>query len=115
MTKQNVLEALKQKLATDTRWAKRALLAIYKNQTADEQIGADVVYHNQMGFRCMDAMILTSLANQLKQRGTLSEKQMRIVFKLMPVYARQLIKFYGSEKIEQSLQPSAGVHAGQAA
>jgi hypothetical protein len=103
MTKQNTLETLKQKLPTDVRWAQRALLAIYKNQTADEQDGADVVHHNQMGFRCMDAMILTSLANQLKQRGTLSEKQMRIVFKLMPIYARQLIKFYGNDKIQASL------------
>jgi hypothetical protein len=28
---------------------------------------------------------------------------MRIVFKLMPIYARQLIKFYGNDKIQASL------------
>lgn len=95
MNKQQCLEVLQGKLRTDSRWAQRALLAIYRNQTSDEQVSANVTHHNCMGFRCMDSIILTSFANQLQQRGSLSPKQMSIVHKLMPKYARQLMKFYG--------------------
>jgi hypothetical protein len=95
MNKQQCLEALQHKLRSDVRWAQRALLAIYRNQTEDEKVAADVKHHNSMGFRCMDSIILTSFANQLQQRGSLSPKQMSIVHKLMPKYARQLMKFYG--------------------
>jgi hypothetical protein len=102
MNKADTLTALQIKLATDIRWAQRALLAIFRNQTADEQVSANVTHYNNMGFRCMDSEILTSFANQLQQRGTLSPKQMTIVHRLMPKYARQLMKFYG-EKIQLAL------------
>jgi hypothetical protein len=95
MNKQQTLETLQAKLRSDVRWAQRGLLAIYKNQTADEQRAANVTHDNGMGFRCMDSIILTSFANQLQQRGSLSPKQMSVVHKLMPKYARQLMKFYG--------------------
>jgi hypothetical protein len=95
MNKQTTLVTLQAKLRSDVRWAQRALLAIYKNQTADEQRAANVTHDNGMGFRCMDSIILTSFANQLQTRGSLSPKQMSVVFKLMPKYARQLMKFYG--------------------
>ena len=102
MTKQDTLNRLQEVLRTDARWAQRALLAIYKNQTADEQRAANVTHDNGMGFRCMDSIILTSFANQLQTRGSLSPKQMNVVFKLMPKYARQLMMFYG-EAIQSKL------------
>jgi len=102
MNKADTLKALQSKLSTDIRWAQRALIAIFRNQTADEQNESVVRYHNQMGFRCMDSIILTSFANQLQTRGSLSPKQMSIVFRLMPKYARQLMKFYG-DKIQLAL------------
>jgi hypothetical protein len=102
MNKQQTLEVLQGKLRTDSRWAQRGLLAIYRNQTEDEKVAANVKHHNSMGFRCMDSIILTSFANQLQTRGSLSPKQMSVVFKLMPKYARQLMKFYG-DKIQLAL------------
>jgi hypothetical protein len=102
MNKQDTLKALQSKLSTDVRWAQRGLLAIYRNQTADEQRAANVTHDNGMGFRCMDSIILTSFANQLQTRGSLTPKQMNVVFKLMPKYARQLMKFYG-EAIQTKL------------
>ena len=102
MNKAETLKALQQKLGTDLRWAHRGLQAIFKNQTDDEQDGANVKYHNTMGFRCVDAHILTSFCNQLQRRGFLSEKQNAILLKKMPRYGRQLMKFYG-EAICKSL------------
>mgnify|MGYP006274819253 FL=1 len=102
MTKKDTLTALQQKLAIDDRWALRALLAIFKNQTEDEKDRAAVRDNNNKGFRSMDAVILTSFAKQVSNRRNLSTKQMAIVHKLMPIYARQLMKFHG-EKIQASL------------
>jgi hypothetical protein len=102
MNKTEALKVLQQKLATDSRWAQRALLAIFKNQTKDEQVQGTVSHDNAMGFRCMDSHILTSFASQLQQRGSLSPKQMTIVHNKMPIYARQLMKFHG-EKIQMAL------------
>ena len=102
MTKKDTLTALQQKLALDGRWAIRALLAIFRNQTEDEKDKATVRDHNEMGFRCMDAEILTSFARQVHNRRNLSEKQMRVVHKLMPKYARQLMRFHG-DRIQTSL------------
>jgi hypothetical protein len=102
MNKIEALKTLQQKLATDARWAQRALLAIFKNQTADEQVQGTVSHNNAMGFRCMDSDILTSFAGQLQRRGSLSPKQMNIVHSKMPIYARQLMKFHG-DKIQAAL------------
>jgi hypothetical protein len=101
MTKKDTLTALQQKLAYDARWAIRALLAIFKNQTEDEKDAAAVKDYNEKGFRCMDAEILTSFARQVHNRRELSGKQMTVVHRLMPRYARQLMKFHG-DKIQAS-------------
>ena len=102
VTKVEILTRLQAKLKTDSKWANRALLAIFKNQTEDEKTDSSVKYHNAMGFRAVDSYILTSFATQLQTRGFLTPKQMVIVHKKMPVYARQLMKFHG-EKIQASL------------
>lgn len=109
MNKAETLRALQTKLGTDIRWAQRALLAIFKNQTADEQHSASVTHDNNMGFRCLDSVILTSFAIQLQQRGSLSPKQMAVVFRLMPKYARQLMRFYGPaiQKKLEAVSPEA--------
>jgi hypothetical protein len=102
ITKADALTRLQQKIQMDARWAQRALLAIFKNQTDDEKNDSSVKYNNNMGFRAVDSYILTSFATQLKTRGFLTPKQMAIVHKKMPVYARQLMRFYG-EAIQTSL------------
>jgi hypothetical protein len=71
-------------------WCRRALLRIYSNQEADEQLVADTTKRNGVGFTPADAPILTSLAKQMQQRGWLSAKQWEILYKLLPKYAGQL-------------------------
>lgn len=71
-------------------WCRRALLRIYSNQEADEQLIADTTKRNGVGFTPADAPILTSLAKQMLERNWLSLKQWEILYKLLPKYARQL-------------------------
>jgi hypothetical protein len=81
---------IRKMVSCDARWAVRALVRIYEHQTDDEQRVGETREHNGVGFTGADANILSSFAEQVQRGRQLSEKQMRIVFKRMPKYARQL-------------------------
>jgi hypothetical protein len=103
MTKAEVIKALKVKLSQDPAWAKRALLRIYQEQTETEQASESVIVHNTVGFRSVDGGILSSFADQYQRRGSLSEKQTAFLLRKMPIYARQLVRLTGAEKIAAAL------------
>jgi len=82
---------IKHMVATNKAWALRGLIRIYERQTANEQRVGETTRHNNVGFTGADANILSSLADQVLAKRNLSEKQMAIVHKKMPKYARQLL------------------------
>jgi hypothetical protein len=88
--KKDRIAFLREKCASDARWALRALLRIYEDQTAEEQAVGHTRVHNGVGFSGVDGEILSSFAEQFQRKGRLSPKQMAIVFKKMPRYAKQL-------------------------
>lgn len=96
VTKNKIQAFVKHKLATDRNWALRALMVVYSNQTADEQSTYTTKYHNGTGFCGTDAEILTSFAEQYRRKGSLSRKQMVLLFKKIPKYHNQVIS--ASEK-----------------
>jgi hypothetical protein len=61
MSKKDMIEQLRHRLASNDRWALRALLRIYQNQTADEQCRETTIERNGIGFTGPDAEIMTSL------------------------------------------------------
>jgi len=109
MNQAQVLIALQQKLATQPKWARRALNVVFAKQTADEKAAAyGVVRHNNsVGFRVQDAEILTSFARQLSSKGTLSPKQEALLMRKMPKYARQLLRLQGPAIRAYFAKPSA--------
>lgn len=100
ITKKLMSQFVKAKLASDEKWAKKALLAIYENQTEDEQLTSATNHLNGVGFGGADAFILTRFAIQLKTRDFLSPKQMELVFHKIPRYSRQIIELSDSSKLE---------------
>ena len=105
-TQEQVITALKSRLAQDERWAVRGLLRINQEQLADEQLQDETNHHNNVGFTKTDAFILSRFAKAYQQYRRLSPKQMAIVTRKMPTYARQLVRLTGTDKIRQSLQPA---------
>lgn len=90
---------MKVQITGSTKQAYKALLRIYKNQTAAEQtVGATVVYNN-IGFTGADAPILSSFAKQLEKKGCLSEKQNSFLMKKIGKYAAQLVKMSIKDKM----------------
>ncbi len=89
-TKKDRIAFIREKLGTNPKWAVRGLVRIFENQTDGEQEMGATVEDNGIGFTGADADILTSFVHQFKEREFLSGKQMGILFKKMPKYARQL-------------------------
>lgn len=99
ITKKKITEFVKHKLATDKKWAIRAMLKIYEFQTAHEQNTGSACYLNGVGFSGADAEILTSFVKFYKVKRYLTDKQMKIVFKKISRYHRQIISISDSKKL----------------
>lgn len=97
-------EFLKEKLGTDPRWAKHALLKIFEFQTQEEQDHECTHDHNGVGFTGVDGEFLSSLAKQLLKYKRLSDKQMIHLFKKMPKYWKQILKISDEEKLLSLIQ-----------
>ena len=91
-TKDSLVKALKEQLATRDNQAVKGLLTIYEYQTTEEQCEGHTKEYNGVGFSGFDSDILSSFAEQYKTKGFLSPKQMNVVKKHLPKYARQLIE-----------------------
>lgn len=89
-TKKATIQYFKEKLSSDDRWALKGLIAIYGNQTQEEQASDMTKVDNKIGFSAFDAEILSSFAKQYQQRGFLSPKQVALLHKRIPKYAGQL-------------------------
>ena len=106
MTKKELLAALKERLATDDRWALRALTLVYRNQTTDEQNAQQTLEHNGIGFSGPDAEILSSFAQQYQRRSSLSPKQMNLLKRKIPSYARQVARAADTARLAAALSCS---------
>lgn len=91
-TKDSLIKALKEQLATRDNQAIKGLLTIYSYQTSEEQCEGHTKEFNGVGFSGFDSDILSSFVEQYKTKGFLSPKQMNFVKKYMPKYAKQLIE-----------------------
>lgn len=103
MRKKDLLAALKARLATDDRWALRALVVVYGNQTAAEQATQQTIEHNGIGFSGPDAEILSSFAQQYQRRGSLSPKQMHVLRRKIPSYAGQIARVADVTRLSAAL------------
>ena len=81
---------IKAKISSDDRWATRALLSIYENQTSEEQSSQSTIEDNGIGFNGTDAEFLSSIAQGVLRYGQPTPRQMPHVRKKMPKYANQL-------------------------
>ena len=83
-------EKIAEGIATNDRILERAILAIFRRQTNDEQICEEAKHRNKMGFNGCDAQFGSSLAKRLLKGCKLSDKQINAARKMMKKYAGQL-------------------------
>jgi hypothetical protein len=99
MTKTQIRDAIRNKLATDTAWALRAIVRVYEKQTEAEQSAGQTFNQNGVGFSGTDAEILSSFARQINSGRTLSPKQMAIVMRKAPRYWGQIAPLIPPDRI----------------
>lgn len=97
--KKDKIAFIKEKVGTNQQWAIKALLRIFEFQTANEQASETTNEDNGVGFTGCDAEILSSFAKQLNKGRNMSPKQMAIIYKKMPKYARQLMNIAEEERM----------------
>ena len=101
ITKKAIAEFVREKLKTDDKWAKAALLKIYDKQTAEEQNIGHTCVDNNVGFSEAHAEIMSSFAVQLRTKGYVSYKQMVIIHKVISKYTRQIIEISDEVKLKK--------------
>ena len=102
MTDEALADHIRERVGMNPAWARRALLALYDEQTEAEK--ADPTFHesNGMGFSPQDQEFLSSLAEQALRHETFSSKQLGWLYKLLPKYSKQIVKLIRTlEKMEQ--------------
>lgn len=90
-SKEQLLETFKEQFSTRPAQAIKALLFVYDRQTEDEKSQKETMHDNGMGFQARHAKILSSLAEQYRNKGYLSEKQLKLLMKIIPTYANQIM------------------------
>jgi len=96
-----LVDYVKEKLSSDSAWASRAIVKLYECQTMDEQCSGLTKENNGVGFNGLDAVILSSFAEQLLKGRSLTAKQLAIAHRKLPKYSGQVIGFIAPEKQEQ--------------
>lgn len=90
-SKKELVEYYKLKLATNERWALRALERIAMRQTEYELRNELTKENNKVGFSGPDAEVLTGFYRKVKRGEPLTSKQKIILFHKIPKYAGQLV------------------------
>ena len=90
-------EKIKELLLRNDKAVCKGLIAIYNNQTSEEQACQETYCKNGIGFNGVDANILSSFAEFYKERGYLSSKQLEIARKKMLKYSNQLLSLVVSK------------------
>lgn len=93
MSDQELEEHIRHKLESHPVWVRRALLALYDEQTEDEKRNPDEVHEsNGWGFSPNDQKFLSSLAEQALHGYSFSLKQQGWLYTLLPKYSGQLVR-----------------------
>lgn len=73
-------------------WVKKSVLFLYARQTSDEQATDSTRNENAAGFNMIDARFGSSLARQILDGQTLSQRQVLSAEKMLRKYKRQLLE-----------------------
>jgi hypothetical protein len=96
---------IKSMIAVSDKWALRALMLVYDNQTSDEQRGRYVDRINGIGFTKSDARLMSVFAQLHKDKG-LTENQITQVKLRMPKYWRQVLNSCNIIKLDNLIRKS---------
>ncbi len=83
------------------KWVERAIVVLYKRQTAAERISGTTRVHNGRGFNAVDAGMGSYMAKWILGGNHLNDKWLAKARKMLPKYTRQLLEIAA----ERAAQP----------
>lgn len=104
ITKKQQITFLKKQLSSNKKWALKALIRIYQFQTDNEQTCGETIEENGVGFSGSHSVILSSIANQVIHYNSISNKQLAIVHRIIPHYARQILNISDIEMLNKYIE-----------
>jgi hypothetical protein len=90
-------EEIKDLIGKSNKMVSRSLVKLFEKQTEDEKSSEETKHHNGVGFNGTDGKFLSSLAKQVLQGRTLTEKQLTHARKKLIKYSGQLAKIANGE------------------
>ena len=104
ITKKQQITFLKKQLSSNKKWALKALIRIYQFQTDSEQTCGETIEENGVGFSGSHSVILSGIANQVIRYNSISNKQLAIVHRIIPHYARQILNISDVEILNKYIE-----------
>lgn len=87
-----IVDQWKKKIATTPKWALRAAVVIYGNQTSNEQGTHATLESNGVGFTSFDSPVLSPIVDKYLRGINLTGKEKYQLQRRMPKYAAQLYR-----------------------
>jgi len=103
ITKKNRQKFIRKKLSTDKKWAEKAIIKLYNQQTDDEQWVEETRLKNGIGFNAIDAQLLSSFAKDIEKYGRLTNKQCKWAFCKLPKYWNQILNICNIDKLDKQI------------
>lgn len=94
-------EKIKELLKKDRNFCVRAMLKLFEYQTEAEKRCEKTISNNNVGFNAPDAKKLTSLCKVLNNTGSLSDRQVALVYVKMQKYHKQITNIANSMEMKK--------------
>ena len=97
-TKSEAVKMIQENIDKSDKWLFRAVLAIFKFQTRDEQMGGITKHNNGVGFNGLDARFFTLIASELERMpdgSSLRTYEITSARRRIKKYAGQLLALIG--------------------
>ena len=99
------LDMIRQNIAESWQVAAWAIVVVYNNQTATEQMSRETIHHNGVGFSGPDARTLTWWANIIRTKGNhavYSPAVRQMLTNRVSKYARQILQHIENDAAKQA-------------
>lgn len=85
-------EEIRENISTKIHWLERAICAVHRYQSEDEQTERQTKYKNGIGFNGPDSRFLSTLAEEINKGLHLTPVQVEVARAKMVKYSKQLAK-----------------------
>lgn|SRR5574343_502854 len=103
--KKQAMEMIRKNISESWKVAAWAVVVVYNNQTATEQMSKETIHHNGVGFSGPDARTMTYWANIIRTKGNeavYSPAVRQMLTNRVSKYTKQILKHIENDAAKQA-------------